>query len=365
MVIRLEDATKRRNRGQRKLFSSLQRVPLVILLAGLLYFQFEGNDLSSNFLGTRYGRDAISVQYYSEAASGTKSVDCSVQRGNSGKWVHNWEVANRTHYKLPGTYSNWHFAEHQFQPTTDNPFRLATAWQWEDDLCPVSLINNEKFCDLMHDLDLRRFLIMGDSLSVQFAISFLALVGRVPSQSEGSFRGLLKAPFQVKCAARMPSANSTSRTAFNVEIYIIRRSPIADLVGLCLGAKSAVTPGEVPWDAKVRDFLFKDDSRAAIVFNTGIWLQAGIDEFKTGFHCLWTGLILCFMTLNDPLTTQTKEYWHFLDQLCKTTSIVNRFHKTHPVQHRNSTGQVTLYDKSHTCPIKTISMLMSVFWLGR
>lgn len=103
---------------------------------------------------------------------------CRSVRGDAGQWVQDWEYAQRANYLSIGSHENWFVQAQQFRPTLNTPFRWATTWRWEDAACPVHEISLNAFCRVSWQLGLTRYLFVGDSLTVQFFLSMLSLVGR-------------------------------------------------------------------------------------------------------------------------------------------------------------------------------------------
>jgi len=116
-------------------------------------------------------------------------IDCMNVRGESGKWVQDWTYANRTNYQNYGSYSTYHLAAQCFKPMPEQPFRLATAWRWEDDNCPVTEITREGFCRVCEKLNITRIISAGDSLSQQFRFLLLSLAGNPPKGRAVNFNG--------------------------------------------------------------------------------------------------------------------------------------------------------------------------------
>ena len=123
---------------------------------------------------------------------------CIDERGSNGRWVQDWSYAERSNYELQNSYTNWHVASVNFKPTPSQPFRLATSWRWQDYKCPMREIVLQGFCKVAAKLDITRVLILGNSLSIQFGISMLSLLGSPPRGRQTSFNGILK-PFTIRC----------------------------------------------------------------------------------------------------------------------------------------------------------------------
>lgn len=204
------------------------------------------------------------------------SVRCLDRRGDDGKWVQDWDYANRTHYNVYGSYDNWHVAEHKFKSTSSAfPYRWATTWRWDDANCPVQEISYDSFCRVCWELNLTRFLFVGDSLSVQFLFSLLSLIGYPPKNGQFSFRGMLK-PFTIPC--RFHDNQAIVTREFQTTLWMYRRSPVGDLVQLRDEAQSRQF-------TKYHDFLVKNPNRTAIVANTGAWINT-MEDYREAFGSL-------------------------------------------------------------------------------
>lgn len=215
-----------------------------------------------------------------EAKPNPHPIRCRTERGNAGTWVQDWDYANRTHYHVYGSYSTWHWAEKSFQSSPTYPFRLATSWRWQDDHCPVQEISRESFCQVCWELGLTRFLIVGDSLSIQFMFSLISLLGLPPKHGRFSFRGLVK-PFDVPCAA--VNENNVTQS-FQATIWMYKRSPAEDLFKLRDQVRRNQT--NEPHYA----FVQENPNKTAIVANLGAWMH-GMSSYQEAFGALleWLG----------------------------------------------------------------------------
>ena len=95
---------------------------------------------------------------------------CLERRGTRGRWVLDWGYANRSAYPNHGSYSHWHRAYQNFTATPSQPYRLATAYRWVDDECPVREVDLIGFCRACAVLGIDRILVLGDSLNIEFEI---------------------------------------------------------------------------------------------------------------------------------------------------------------------------------------------------
>lgn len=184
------------------------------------------------------------------------NLDCLQRRGSSGEWMLDWDYANRSNYPNHGSYTTWHLAEQKFQPSLEEPFRMATAWRWVDDSCPLTEISHEGFCQACEDLRIRRILIMGDSLSIEFAQSIQSLLGFAPRST--GFNARFK-PVPIPCPQ-----------GFDIVFLTLRRSSSSDFVNLAMT------------DIAGRAFI---ETRTAIIANLGAWFHS-MDEYRQSFDAL-------------------------------------------------------------------------------
>jgi hypothetical protein len=214
------------------------------------------------------------------------SSSCLESRGIHGHWVQYWDYANRTNYKMHGSYTNWHVASQNFRATTQQPFRLATSWKWQEDSssddndddkknveCPIHEISLPGFCQACADLDITRLLILGDSLSIEFMYSILSLLGFPPQGRRTSFNGIQR-PFRISCPAGGGSRNSSrnKKQQFFVTLWLFRKSPLEQFVNLGT-------------DSKLAEYVTSNPNRTAIIANTGAWMK-DLDDYKLAFHSL-------------------------------------------------------------------------------
>ena len=107
----------------------------------------------------------------SASPSKVQGSQCLVQRGYSGKWIRDWDYANKTHYDIGDDVS-------LYQPTAESPFRWETSWRWQDDACDVSIVNRDALCHVCSKLNMTRIFLGGDSLTQLFHLSLLGLIGQ-------------------------------------------------------------------------------------------------------------------------------------------------------------------------------------------
>jgi hypothetical protein len=154
--------------------------------------------------------------------------DCRSRRGEVGRWVQDWTYARRANYNVSvhGPYQSWHARTRDFRPTVDEPFPWATTWTWHDAACPVREIPSlESFCRVSWQLNLTRFLFIGDSMAVQTLVSTLSLLGRPPQGDEYSARGI-NDPFYLHCSFVVTGdddqSSSTSSSSSNNDTNSIK-----------------------------------------------------------------------------------------------------------------------------------------------
>jgi len=223
-------------------------------------------------------RPSIARNYSSQSTRNEGEI-CTTKRGSNGKWVQDWAYAKRFTYELEGSYTNWHVASQKFQPTREQPYRLATSWRWEDYRCPVMEISLLGFCHVAAKLDVTRILILGDSLSIQFGISFLSLLRFPPRGRRTSFNGILK-QFTVPCTNTSFENETKQLISFNVDLLIYRRSPIGDFEYL---NHESYSNGTLANDQ--RTFVENNPNRTVIIANTGAWMK-GMGNYTFAFHSI-------------------------------------------------------------------------------
>jgi hypothetical protein len=194
---------------------------------------------------------------------------CLALRGSNGRWVQDWQYTNRSKYPNHGSYTTWHIADQNFTSTPEQPFRLATSWRWEDAKCPVMEVSLKGFCQSCYDLGITRVLIVGDSLSIQFAQSLQSLLGFPPIGRRAGFNGRFT-PFSMPCQMK--------HSSFEITFLLSRISPLSDLIAL---SKESNTTAPTPQ----RRFVESNPNRTAIVANTGSWLHS-MEDYKQGFDSL-------------------------------------------------------------------------------
>jgi hypothetical protein len=219
----------------------------------------------------------------------TDTVDCMLERGLNGKWIHDWGYANRTNYKIGPTYTTWHLPEQKFQATPEQPFRFATGWKWEDEKCPVHEATMENFCLMASRLNLTRILVMGDSKGIQFGVSLTSLLGQPPPSL---FFNRISRPFRIPCTIfdssnqddeKINDNRNISKTnatkSFDLTMLIYRRSPPSDWVYIQQEADSEGKKAN-----KERNFVLNNhDHRTAIIANMGGWMKSK-NDYTSSFH---------------------------------------------------------------------------------
>jgi hypothetical protein len=166
-----------------------------------------------------------------------------------------------------------------FKPTPSQPFRLATSWRWQDYKCPMREITLQGFCKVAAKLDITRVLILGDSLSIQFGISMLSLLGSPPRGRQTSFNAILK-PFTIRCNNITTESEVQEPHSFDVKLWIYRRSPIDDFIYLNKESESNDTLAN-----DQRNFVQDNLNCTVIIANTGAWMK-GIENYTFAFHSI-------------------------------------------------------------------------------
>ena len=222
---------------------------------------------SSSFIAASYNNNNSN----SNSSSSNSSINtpravgsCFHDRGKSGKWVLDWDYGNRSSYVVRGTYTDWHIASQRFRPTPQQPSRLAASYRWDDDKCPVHEVTLDKFCHICAALNVNKILILGDSLSAEFGMSLLSLLGQ---DFPVAFNPLFKRWHSVPCG------NSNGRRSSSIVLVrIYRRSPLSDFLTL-------------HDDPLINSTITNSPNRTVIVANTGPWIPT-FEEYKIAFGAL-------------------------------------------------------------------------------
>jgi len=160
---------------------------------------------------------SFSAEAFPVPTKDAATVDCIKVRGSNGLWVQDWDMANRTHYKMPSTY---------------------TSWKWQDDSgsCPVHEISKDTFCDIIYDLDIRTFLILGDSFHCM--VDWIDSLQHQDRYSTDTNRTKILAFFRptnrpnFDCLPQDTSCNNTDTTiVYNYTEITVRQSPHRSIGG--------------------------------------------------------------------------------------------------------------------------------------
>jgi hypothetical protein len=196
-----------------------------------------------------------------DEVSARPALNCRSVRGEAGQWVQDWEYAKRANHASIGSHENWYVQAQQFLPTAHTPFRWATTWRWEDANCPVHEISLDAFCRVSRQLGLTRYLFVGDSLTVQFLLSMLSLLGRPLKR--------LQKPFIIPCSFVLDDHQPHDTSArFKIAIWMLRRNRPKDWTAL----KEQVETNTTGTDRYHR-FVQTNPNRTAVVANVGAWMQ--------------------------------------------------------------------------------------------
>jgi hypothetical protein len=192
----------------------------------------------------------VVMQHHRELNAGSSAAtssshnhnNCQLLRGEAGQWIQDWEYAKRANHQfqpVKGPHAAWHAQARNLRPTPETPFRWSTTWRWQDEACPVQELSSlDAFCRVSWQLNLTRFLFLGDSMSMQTMVSLLSLVGRPPVEREYSAWGINQ-PFYLPCSFSLvadeedpSSASSREMVEFNMTLGLFQRKPFEDWVTL-------------------------------------------------------------------------------------------------------------------------------------
>jgi len=105
--------------------------------------------------------------------------DCRRLQGRRGSWQQDTQFAKSLQYQ---THTNHYFswAQNNFQPTSQTPYRQPTTYKWQElyfPLCDITLLTKDTLCNTLSNLKLHRIMFVGDSLQFNMAYSFSKLIG--------------------------------------------------------------------------------------------------------------------------------------------------------------------------------------------
>ena len=206
---------------------------------------------------------------------------CLERRGTSGRWIQDWEYANRSSYPNYGSYSTWHLAEKNFTPTPSQPYRLATSYRWIDDECPIHEVDVEDFCGTCVALGIHQILFLGDSLNIEFVQSLQSLLGFPPEGRRATAFNARFRPWTMACPTNGPSLGH------KITFWMMRYSPHSDWKNLGEEARNK--------NGRARDFIDTSKHKTAIVANLGAWMQD-----STQYEEAFTWFLEWMESLTDP-----------------------------------------------------------------
>jgi len=293
MVIRLK-LQDGRGRGGRK---NTTTTTIVLGLAMAVFFQFK-NNVGFNFdqhvarftIGlvdvkvptTLTVRHAPPPSSQGEPPRGGSGQFCLERRGTSGRWIQDWDYANRSSYPNHGSYSTWHLADQNFTKTPDQPYRLAMSYRWIDDECPVHEVDIEDFCGACVALGIHQILVLGDSLNIEFVQSLQSLLGFPPEGRRATAFNARFKPWTMTCPSHGPSS-----LGHKITFWLMRYQPHSDWKQLGDEARNN--------NGRARDFIDKSTHKTAIVANLGAWMQG-----STQFEEAVTWFLEWMASLRDP-----------------------------------------------------------------
>ena len=201
---------------------------------------------------------------------------CLERRGTLGRWVLDWEYANRSAYPNHGSYSSWHLAYQNFTATPSQPHRLATAYRWVDDECPVREVDPIGFCRACAVLGIDRILVLGDSINIEFVQSLQSLLGFPPEGRRATGFQARFRPWTMACPEDPSDPSSVGTHRQTITFQMMRMSPYDDWKNL--GAQAQTRTG------KARDFVKATPRKTAIVANLGDLFSITLDKPQQDLH---------------------------------------------------------------------------------
>ena len=223
VLVRRLTPTEGGRRGRRN-----TTITLVLGLAIGVFFQFKNNGGFHPPLARFTGVDVCKVptsHVHHDPPSSTREPRGSVQfclerRGTRGRWIQDWDYANRSSYPNPFP----HLADQNFTRTPSQPYRLATSYRWIDDECPIQEVNVEKFCAACVVLGIHQILVLGDSLNISFITSLQSLLGFPPEGRRATVVNARFQPWTMACPTNSPSSLGHTTITF----WMMKYAPHSD-----------------------------------------------------------------------------------------------------------------------------------------
>jgi len=193
---------------------------------------------------------------------------CRFLRGKVGNWVQDFECAGQTAYGVELLHHSG-AAERIFRQrvangeTGNKQFRPSTTYKWEETFyrgsCDIPIVTKKGMCSVLSAMEIRRILFLGDSLSLQQALSLWMLLRPsedLPLQNQSGFRYIIDCP---------------NPNGFNFTLQFIRNDELLEtsepvsIAEQTMNCKNYCYPWIAPY--------MGDDRRTLLVVNAGAHLH--------------------------------------------------------------------------------------------
>lgn len=191
---------------------------------------------------------------------------CLRQLGKEGQWIEDVEFAERAQYDSPiincvGS-ADREFREKRASRETSLKYRPATTFRWQDAAakCPLELMNRDNLCHVLGHLGIKRVFFLGDSLSMEQALSMWMLMKPptdTPLKDQSSLEHHIECP-----------------SGFSFQISYVRNDELIETDQPVSMPDSVYNCGDnrafcYPW----HQAYLKDPSRTLLMVNTGAHLK--------------------------------------------------------------------------------------------
>ena len=215
--------------------------------------------------------------------------DCRFIRGRRGVWEQDLVYANRAQYSKPvrhlwGRADKKHKRQQENGSIPPSEHRESTTYAWRDGrsdhtdagpVCAMHEVTLESLCSVMRGLQLRRILFVGDSMSMNQALSLFMLLGDQDrpefDQHRASFRAEYNCPLE-------SSTSSTPLEPFSFVLEVARNNQL--LVMTEEEAERHMSTVENDFVVQWEPRLLQNPQRTLVVINFGAHVvdQRGFDS---------------------------------------------------------------------------------------
>lgn len=213
------------------------------------------------------------------------------ERGQSGRWILGEGLAYISPLQEDVGYADRNFRQQQRVGNTTEKFLPATQWHWEDDH-PTTIskfTTRHEYCQVLRTLDIRKILLVGDSITMEMTQSLIKLLGhRGEPGTQMKFP-----PLEIECPVIPTNITSTDGkqpdVPFSFEIIYARNDHLTNVTHdqmEAAGNENWRGPpckgpggGDIcrPW---VSDFVAGSENDTGIVGRTLLVVNTGLHSHK-------------------------------------------------------------------------------------